>query len=70
MAHSDEQAPQTPLSTDNYVTKKLCIVASEGDKTRLIQAIKSSGLSKHYMAKHVKCNELDLVNFIDQYLVM
>ncbi|MFT5841218.1 MAG: hypothetical protein ACI9UT_003732 [Flavobacteriales bacterium] len=40
-------ASNTQFSTDHYVTKKLCIVTTEGNKTRLIQATKSSGLSKH-----------------------
>ena len=60
-------ASNVMIPADNYVTTKLCLVASEGSKTRLSKAIKNSGLSKHYVTQNVKCNELNLVNFIEQY---
>ena len=55
------------VPADNYVTTKLCMVASEGSKAKLSKAIKKSGLSKHFVAANVKCNELNMVNFIEQY---
>ena len=55
------------VPTDSYVTTKLCMVASEGSKAKLSKAIRKSGLSKHFVAANVKCNELNLVNFIEQY---
>jgi hypothetical protein len=55
------------VPADNYVTTKLCIVASEGSKSKLSHAIKEAGLSKHYVTTNVKCNELNLVSFIEKY---
>ena len=60
-------ASNVMVAADNYVTSKLCVVASEGSKAKLSQAIKKTGLRKHYIATNVKCNELNLVNFIEQY---
>ncbi|MBL4629673.1 MAG: DUF3718 domain-containing protein [Paraglaciecola sp.] len=60
-------ASNVMVPTDNYVTTNLCVVASEGSKAKLSQAIKKAGLSKHYVATKVKCNELNIVNFIEQY---
>jgi hypothetical protein len=55
------------VPTDNYVTTKLCVVATEGSKAKLSHAIKKSGLSKHFVTENVKCNELNLITFIEQY---
>lgn len=55
------------VPTDNYVTTKLCVVASEGSKAKLSKAIKKTGLSKRYVVSNVKCNELNLISFIEQY---
>jgi hypothetical protein len=55
------------VPADNYVTTKLCVAASEGSKVKLLKAIKNAGLSKHYVAENVKCNELNIVAFIEQY---
>jgi hypothetical protein len=60
-------ASNVMVPADNYVTSKLCVVASEGSKAKLSQAIKKTGLSKHFIATNVTCNELNLVNFIEQY---
>jgi hypothetical protein len=60
-------ASNVMVPADNYVTSKLCVVASEGNKTKLSKAIKKTGLSKNYVAANVKCNELDIVAFIEQY---
>jgi hypothetical protein len=43
------------------------MVASEGNKGKLSKAIKKSGLNKHFITENVKCNELNFVNFIEQY---
>lgn len=60
-------ASNVMVPADNYITSKLCVVASEGNKIKLAKAIKSTGLSKNYVATNVKCNELDIVAFIEQY---
>lgn len=60
-------ASNVMVPTDNYVTTKLCMVASEGSKGKLSRAIKDAGLSKHFITKNVKCNELNFVTFVEQY---
>jgi hypothetical protein len=60
-------ASKVIVPTDNYVTTKLCVVASEGNKTKLFRAIKKAGLSKHYVTENMKCNEMNLISFIEQY---
>jgi hypothetical protein len=55
------------VPADDYVTTKLCMVASEGSKTKLSKAIRKSGLSKHFITENVKCNELNIVAFVEQY---
>jgi len=52
---------------DNYVTTKICVVATKGSKTKLLFAIKDSGLKKNYVAKNVKCNEVNIVSFIEEH---
>jgi hypothetical protein len=55
------------VPADNYVTTKLCVVASEGSKSKLSQAIKKAGLSKNFVTENVKCNKLNFVTFVEQY---
>ena len=55
------------VPTDGYVTTKLCVVASKGNKSKLFRAIKKAGLSKSFVTENVKCNELNLIAFIEQY---
>ena len=54
------------LPADDYVTSKLCVVATEGNKSKLNRALKNSGLSKRYLVMNVKCNNQDLLSFIEQ----
>jgi hypothetical protein len=60
-------ASNVMVPADNYVTSKLCVVASEGSKSKLSNAIRKTGLSKNFVAENVKCNELNIVAFIEQY---
>lgn len=55
------------VPADDYVTTKLCLVASQGNKAKLSRTIKDSGLSKRYVAQNVKCNEQNIVAFVEQY---
>ncbi|MEP4891778.1 MAG: DUF3718 domain-containing protein [Aliiglaciecola sp.] len=55
------------VPADSYITSNLCVVATEGSKVKLSQAIKKSGLSKRYVASEVTCNDLELTTFIEQY---
>ena len=52
---------------DDYVTTELCLIASQGNKTKLVNAIRNAGLKKHYVAQNVKCNEQNIVEFVEQY---
>ena len=60
-------ASNVVVPADDYVTTNLCVVASEGNKTKLSRAIRKAGLSKNFVAKNVKCNELNITAFIEQY---
>ena len=60
-------ASSVVVSADNYVTSKLCVIASEGNKAKFSRAIEKAGLTKRYVATNVKCNDINIVNFIEQY---
>ena len=60
-------AANVVVPADDYITTNLCVVATEGNKTKLSHAIKKAGLSKRYVVKNVKCNELNITAFIEQY---
>ena len=55
------------VPADDYVTTELCLIASQGNKTKLDNAIRKSGLKKRYVAQNVKCNEQNIVEFVEQY---
>ncbi|MDO6693547.1 DUF3718 domain-containing protein [Aliiglaciecola sp. 3_MG-2023] len=55
------------VPTDNSITTKLCVAATKGSKAKLSKAINDSRLSKRFVVENVKCNELDLVNFVEQF---
>lgn len=52
---------------NDYVTTELCLIASQGNKTKLVNAIKKAGLTKRFVAQNVKCNEQNFVEFVEQY---
>ncbi|WP_435691114.1 DUF3718 domain-containing protein [Paraglaciecola sp.] len=55
------------VAKDSNITTKLCLVASEGNKAKLSVELKKAGLSKSYVTENVKCNNLNMVNFVEQY---
>ncbi|MFT6267262.1 MAG: hypothetical protein ACJAVV_000052 [Alphaproteobacteria bacterium] len=55
------------VPTDNYVTSKLCVAAAQGNKVKLAREIKNAHLSKDFVIKNVKCNDLSFTAFVDQY---
>ncbi len=55
------------VATDNLTGTKLCIAAASGSKLKLSREIKNSGLRKHHIVENVKCNDMDLVSFVEQY---
>ena len=61
------QANPILVPGDDYVTTELCLIASQGNKAKLVNAIKNAGLTKRYVAQNVKCNEQSFVDFVEQY---
>lgn len=55
------------VPSDNYVTTNICVVATQGNKLKLLYAIKNSGLRKSYIANNVKCNKLNIIAFIEEH---
>lgn len=55
------------VAADNEVSSDICVVAAKGNKLKLHQALKSAGLSRDFVAANVTCNELPIVEFVEQY---
>ncbi len=52
---------------DNYTTTKLCLTASKGNTFKMNKAIMDTNLSKSFIVENVQCNNLDIVNFVEEY---
>ncbi len=55
------------VAADDYVTSKLCVVATEGSKLKLSKAIEKTGLSKRFVVENVTCNNQELTTFVEQH---
>ena len=55
------------VAADDYVTSKLCVAATKGNKLNLSKAIEKTGLSKQYVVKNVTCNNQELISFVEQH---
>ncbi|MEP0356008.1 DUF3718 domain-containing protein [Paraglaciecola sp.] len=55
------------VAADDYVTSKLCVVATEGSKMRLSQAIEKTGLTKRFVVENITCNNQNLITFVEQH---
>ncbi len=66
-AVSVAQANPELVAADDYVTSKICVVATEGSQTKLRNAIQESGLSLQYVARKVSCNGMPIADFVEQY---
>ena len=61
------QADTKLVAADEAVTSDICVVAAKGNKIKLHRAIKDAGLSRDFVAKNVSCNDLPIVEFVEQY---
>ncbi len=61
------QADTKLVAADDVVTSDICVVAAEGSKMKLHKAIKDAGLSRDYVASNVQCNDMPIVEFVEQY---
>jgi hypothetical protein len=57
----------TLVASDKSLTTELCMVAAQGNRAAMFNAIKASSLSKSYVAKNVKCNDMNISSFVDLY---
>lgn len=55
------------IATDDRVSTDLCMVAAQGNRAQLHNAIKNSGLSKSFVVYNVKCNEQNITEFVAQH---
>ena len=62
-AHADSQF----VATDDSATSKICVIAAEGNKLKLHLAIKKAHLTRGFVEKNVTCNDLPIVEFVEQY---
>jgi len=53
--------------TDNEISTELCITAAQGNRAKMHNAIKNSGLSKSFVVNKVKCNDQNITDFVAQY---
>jgi len=52
-------------AADNSTLSELCVTASAGNRAAFHNAIKSSGYSRAFIAKNVKCNGQSIHKFIE-----
>jgi len=55
------------VATDNQVSTELCMIAAQGSRAKLHNAIKDSGLSKSFVVYNVKCNDKNITEFVAQH---
>ncbi|MDC8829407.1 DUF3718 domain-containing protein [Alteromonas gilva] len=66
-AMSVAQASPELVAADDYVTSEICVVAAEGNKVKLRRTLRDAGLSPEFVAKNVTCNDMPIVEFVEQY---
>lgn len=54
-------------AADDFATSKICEAAAKGSRSQVRNAVEHSGLSKQYVANNVTCNDMPLVEFVEQY---
>ena len=55
------------VATDNQISTELCMIAAQGNRVKMHNAIKNSRLSKSFVVYNVKCNDKDITEFVTQY---
>jgi hypothetical protein len=55
------------VAGNNSSDTKICIIAAEGNRLKLLKELQDTGMSKRYVAEKIQCNELSFVDFVEQY---
>jgi hypothetical protein len=55
------------VPADSNVTSKLCVAAAQGKKVKLAREIRKAHLTKYFVIEKVKCNDLSITAFVEQY---
>ncbi len=55
------------VAADDYITSKICVAAAGDNRTKLNSAIKDSGLRKKYVVENVKCNDQNILAFVQEF---
>ncbi|MAQ00656.1 MAG: hypothetical protein CL586_00750 [Alteromonadaceae bacterium] len=66
-AMATAQANSQFVAADDAITSEICVVAANGNKMKLHKAIKDAGLTRGFVEDNVTCNELPIVEFVEQY---
>lgn len=61
------QADTQFVAADDAVTSEICVVAANGNKMKLHKAIKDAGLTRGFVEDNVTCNDMPIVEFVEQY---
>jgi predicted RNase H-like nuclease len=54
-------------AADDAITSEICVIAANGNKMNLHKAIRDSGLTRGFVEDSVTCNQLPIVEFVEQY---
>jgi|TARA_B100000780_G_C21115527_1_gene451257 hypothetical protein len=66
-AMATAQANSQFVAADDAITSEICVIAAKGNKMKLHKAIKEAGLTRGFVEDNVTCNELPIVDFVEQY---
>ena len=55
------------VPADSNVTSKLCVAAAQGKKMKLAREIRKAHLTKYFVSEKVKCNDISITAFVEQY---
>lgn len=55
------------VAGDDYITSKICVAAAGKSSIKLHSVIKYSGLSKSYVVENVKCNDQNILAFVQEF---
>ena len=61
------QAETKLVAADDAVTSEICVVAASGNKLKLHRTMRDRRISRSYVDKNVTCNEMPIVEFVEQY---
>ncbi len=54
-------------AADDFATSKICAAATKGSRMKLHKAMENAGYTKQFVVENVTCNDMPLVDFVEQY---